>query len=695
MRSLFLALVLVVIFSCSSDGPNIYIPEGVSHGDIPRIHTIGDSSIITFDGTEQHVTIPVRGRHLQGSPWNVSIVGVSPLRLGKFNGKDFSIGDFFFVVDTFDYGEIVINKEYFAKRGQNNDRLNIAIGLHTSPARKKFISELAQLENGGKLPTIPAALERTDELQKALCEVSGALPKNGDIKLLNATAFKEKVSLAKTAAEKASAKDEKALAPVIRKTFSLRSAKSYRESDLSQRVSFSDLKAFPLSSETVRELFGEATDDAFYVVAIRIRNPGKENRFVTTGLISAQGSVAIFPRDEDSEPVFTIPVKVTPRRASLVYKYVDDDSLERPRAWFFRSLTFVGALATGFGSVFDYSKNLTQVVSLFTGIAIPEGDKLWPNRERRNLANIVTFSLPDLVKVPAMSSAGGILFFSKRELHSLVSDPSHLAIRNRRGQGTESARGSGGTLGQSSQLLAQLEMESFDIIYEKSANEDEARALRILFNQINADAVSRRNRAFNEAQAAADVFTSALSNGVAAVADGTGKLLIVKQLEVKPSPNPKLLPHIALDLKLTDLKAANDELKSVWTAIKADPFKNIKDRFKTAVTSVDALVSELGRETEPGARGRISGRIDRQIRDIDSIRDDWKNLLLLRKEVAVTPAGGSKALKTTTFKKSLEALVSATTAFKSALSTARADLIAASNAATGGKITAEEFATLD
>mgnify|MGYP000384720305 CR=1 FL=1 len=248
----------------------------------------------------------------------------------------------------------------------------------------------------------------------------------------------------------------------VTRHFTLRETQKYRDEVVVTMAPFNDVRAFPMSSEIVEEVFGHAIDDNYYVIAIRVYNRTPHDRVITAGMITAHGRlVALGPGGID-QPILAMPVQISPVQTTLAYANVDARRDYTTRNWVFRSLAFGGALATGSAAAFEFNDTWTSAVSLFTGIFIPQGQKLWPDPTSGHLANIVTFGMPDTVKVAAGASAGGVLFFAKRELHSMVGQAEYLNL------GASGGLNPDLKVEQPPQFIAGLEVNSINVQFENT-----------------------------------------------------------------------------------------------------------------------------------------------------------------------------------------------------------------------------------
>lgn len=242
--------------------------------------------------------------------------------------------------------------------------------------------------------------------------------------------------------------------------FTLYTTDDYRRKILSSRIEAGDINAFPLPEKEAKRLFGPVISNNFFTVRLSIRNATNEDKLVSTGMIIAHGRMIVKPHEHAKGfgkiLPFTIPVEMSPQSLEQTYTMVDDADVGQPRSVVFRSLEFVGALATGITTAFFSSLTTSQALGIFTGIAIPEGRKLWTDPWPRYKRNIVAFAMPDLLKVPQGSIAGHkYIFFSKNKLDAIVSDQNLFGNFN------------DGKIEQPNVAIAQVQFYALDIPFEK------------------------------------------------------------------------------------------------------------------------------------------------------------------------------------------------------------------------------------
>lgn len=209
--------------------------------------------------------------------------------------------------------------------------------------------------------------------------------------------------------------------------FTLYTVDDYRTQVQASRVPAPDIRAFPLPETEAEILFGPVVARNFFAVRLSVRNTTDDDRLISTGMITANGRVLVEPKNAsncwESVPSFTIPVELAPQSLEHVYTMVDDEEVNQSRAIVFRTLEFIGALAASASGAFGGPGDLTSGIGLFTGVAVPEGRRLWPDRWPGYERNVVAFSMPDLFKVPKGSVAGHkYIFFSKKKLEGIIAD---------------------------------------------------------------------------------------------------------------------------------------------------------------------------------------------------------------------------------------------------------------------------------
>jgi hypothetical protein len=208
-----------------------------------------------------------------------------------------------------------------------------------------------------------------------------------------------------------------------RRIFTLYEVDDYRKV-LEGRVPINDIDAFPLPEAEARYLFGKLIANNYFVVKLSLRNSGSEDKLVNVGMISATGSAIVKPQD-DSKPTYIVPIQIPPQSPIQVYAILDEQADFQPRSWVFRSLQFIGALGTATITSYTHIPSyVSKGVPIFTGVAIPAAEQLWPDTWPGYERNLVNFSLPELVKISKLSTTPPkYIFFSKKDLELLISDP--------------------------------------------------------------------------------------------------------------------------------------------------------------------------------------------------------------------------------------------------------------------------------
>jgi len=215
--------------------------------------------------------------------------------------------------------------------------------------------------------------------------------------------------------------DKKRLVSFAVRTFALYEIEDYRRRILESRIAPHDIRAFPLPEQDAELLFGSLVAREFFVVRLSVRNTESEAKLISTGMITAYGRAIVEPVGD--EPSFTVPVMVVPSSLQQTFTILDDEEANQPRAWTFRALEFVGALTSAATSAFGFSLDVSKGVSLFTGVGIPEGKRLFPDRWPGYKRNVVIYGMPDLIKVPANAVTDHrFLFFPKKDIELVIAD---------------------------------------------------------------------------------------------------------------------------------------------------------------------------------------------------------------------------------------------------------------------------------
>ena len=206
------------------------------------------------------------------------------------------------------------------------------------------------------------------------------------------------------------------------RVFTCWTATDYRTKVVPYRLSPKELGAFPVPESQAKQLFGPLIANNFFVVQLTMRNLSTQDRLVDLGLISASGRAIVRPIDK-SLPTYTVPITILPSGPTQVFTILDDEEAEQLRPSIFRGLEFAGALATAGVESYSVASEWRKLTSLFTGVFIPESQKLWPDRWPGYKRNVVNFALPELTKVPKSGTTGlKYIFFSKQDLELIISD---------------------------------------------------------------------------------------------------------------------------------------------------------------------------------------------------------------------------------------------------------------------------------
>lgn len=228
------------------------------------------------------------------------------------------------------------------------------------------------------------------------------------------------------------ADEKKRVVSFATRTFTMYEVNEYRANVLKGQVPLQDIRAFPLPETEVEKLFGPLISQSFFVVRLSIANREGDARLISTGMITASGRAIVEPVPDsetgETSVSFTVPVSVVPSSLQQTYAILDDEEVNQPRAVIFRTLEFVGALASAATATFSFSLDVAKGIGLLTGVAIPEGKKWAPDRWPGYKKNVVNFAAPDLLKVPANTIADHkLLFFSKKDIELLIADQNLFA----------------------------------------------------------------------------------------------------------------------------------------------------------------------------------------------------------------------------------------------------------------------------
>ena len=232
---------------------------------------------------------------------------------------------------------------------------------------------------------------------------------------------------------------------MMSRVFTVFTLDDYRTQVIDRRIPIQDIEAFPLPESEARRLFGPVVSKNFFTVRLAVRNTKAEDKLISTSMIVAKGRMIVEPhkralehpsegkRFANKDNRFTVPVQLVPQSLEQIYTMIDDAEAVQKRSLIFQGLEFVGALATATTAAFGASTDLISGVGILTGVAIPEAQTLWVNRWPGYERNIVSFAMPDLLKVPGGSISGHkYIFFSKNKLEAVVSDKSLFGPFGRR-----------------------------------------------------------------------------------------------------------------------------------------------------------------------------------------------------------------------------------------------------------------------
>ena len=213
------------------------------------------------------------------------------------------------------------------------------------------------------------------------------------------------------------------------RVFSMYEIDDYRNLFLKSRISAADINPYPLPPEEVDAFFGPLIRDNYFAVRVSVRNTDAEAKLISTGMIRAHGRALVIPKKE-GQSSFTIPISVAPHSLEQIYAVLSDEEVMQKRPVTFRALEFVGALATAVNGLAGNAVRATANIGLFTGVFTPELRRMWPDRWPAYQKNLVSFAMPDLMKVPASSVVGHkYLFFSKREIEGLIADQNLYSLK--------------------------------------------------------------------------------------------------------------------------------------------------------------------------------------------------------------------------------------------------------------------------
>ncbi len=612
MLRIALVLWTSLIASCVARRAIVTVDDLMLPPEYPRLHVIGNNPVVTFDKTvPTDVVIPIRGFALQSAEWTAHIVGTVPIRRDHncVSNDDPLAARRFAVYSISDHSaELRISHEYF-KKTSDLDRLAVTLSvadLTTNEELRVALMDLKVAEKkqqdaiddvGSAHAQLTAAknskTDKTDELQKK-CEICER----------RVEAASRSVEARRKKAETLSRKLPRHQ-PQLERHFVLRATTEFR-SVLRESVSYDDIRAFPMSEVVARDVFGAVVAKNYLVVAVRLYNRSDMDRVVTVGMITARGQALVVPpvpSNSESPPAFNVPVAVSPARSSLVYSHVADEQTNEPRNVVFRTMKFVGAVATALVSPFDLTDDFLKGVSIFTGILIPEGEKLWPERVGGNLRNLVTFGFPDVIKVPKGASAGGVLFFPKNELHSLVTAAEYFELYKSRFGRFE--------LEHPAQFVAGLEVNSMDILFENTVNPNEIDALK---ERLSRAAGAADNTAITDvAQRFNDLKPELVVEAAAAAKEFAEKFLIAAEPASKLRTSAETDDGTLADNVDAARVAFLSELAALETALGAETLTKAKaavdEAQRQASDAIGAYEVATGAGRDQAERRRASARL--------------------------------------------------------------------------------------
>jgi hypothetical protein len=470
------------------DSNDLESPESTDHA---RVYYVGVEPVITFDG-ESDVRLPVGGCLLSKAQLRVAAEATAPM---KEDELDISLVD--------DWSATVIIRSGYFKRARDNDVVAITVTAGAQDPGTQGGDQPPPTGTGESQRTqsVSPPQEKTSREGRIEGPSTSSQSKDGD------------------------GQDAHRIhPPSVTRHFTLRKVDEFRTSVLASMVPYNDLRAFPMSSEVVEEVFGDHIDENYYAIAIRIFNRTPIDKVITSGMITAHGQlVALSPRDL-KDPILVMPVQISPVQSTLAYTNVDAMRNYTGRNITFRFLSFVGALATGASEAFAFNDTWRSTVSLFTGIAIPEGQKLWPDPTSEHLANIVTFGMPDTVKVAPGASAGGVLFFAKRELHSMIGQAEFLKFTKTTALNPKHLKQAEVRLEHPPQFIASLEVNSLNVFFENAISPEELERLSQRRELFGGTQQAGAKRSVREARREASELGEDILKQLAKVADVTSKL---------------------------------------------------------------------------------------------------------------------------------------------------------------------------
>jgi hypothetical protein len=458
-KAFFSALFICLFLGCSTSRRSPKQDPTPIQGH-PAIYSIGESPILTFEKGKRLI-IPISGSDLfQGqSAWSVKLEGVVP----AIRNEDYELNTFYENPQDNSVGlgnATLVLKETYTTKAEDGDTLTVKIDIVraadeqliwilqqladveravTNTLSKTVVSDfnIGHLEVKATTQSITQSIPDTLSDKATLLSAVNSLTENPvNSQLLVAQESVKLHALQRAIRQLRRTMNDQVIPktrfPVLAsgtRTFQLYTASTYREKFLRKRLSLNEIKAFPLPDAQAIELFGKVVQEQFYIVALSVQNTSDQDRVINTGLINAYGRAIVYPaKTDDDRRAFTIPVQIPPQSLQQEYNIVSGPKWARPREWVFRSLEFGGSLATAIATGFQGTPDLIRALGVYSGVGVPAFGKLWPDQVPNYLANIVNFGMPELIKISQNGSMGfKLLFFSKDDLHSMISDPSMFA----------------------------------------------------------------------------------------------------------------------------------------------------------------------------------------------------------------------------------------------------------------------------
>jgi hypothetical protein len=308
------------------------------------------------------------------------------------------------------------------------------------------------------------------------------------------------------------------------RTFTFYSSGKFHDDKTKFNVPIYSIAAFPVPDSEVNKLFGRNVALDFYVIRLSVRNSDQQDWLLTTGMIRASGRAMVEPTD--GTPRFSMPVAVSPQAREHVYAVMERQEVTEVRSVAFRAMTFAGALATALANGFSWGDDAIRGIGIYTGVGVPEGQKLWPDLYPAYKRNLVNYAMAAHVKVPRTStSTASFIFFSKRDVETLVLDSNLFgkATEGRLEWLSPSPFDKRGEETPNSYVIS-LAVDSLDIPYEIVVLPDQP-VNEPLINLANAKqaaitaASDHFNRASTQAKAALVVLNDITDSGMASIAD--------------------------------------------------------------------------------------------------------------------------------------------------------------------------------